>query len=441
MRSREIVGKVHLLSLGCPKNLVDSENLLKKLKDRGVYYSSDPEAADIIMINTCGFIDAAKRESIEEILKAVESKGRNKGKKIVVYGCLAKRSGQELKREIPEIDALWGVGEEDTIAEYCRKIIPPVLVPDGEMGDVAEDRNEKLSDKPYAYLKIAEGCHRNCTYCIIPKIRGRYKSRVPEDILTEAEGFVKSGIKELIVVAQDITSYGNDIKGYDLGRLVRDISSIPGDFWVRLLYLYPTSIDTKLLDTIASEEKVCKYIDMPLQHSEEKILRLMGRGGGRPFFENLVSGIREVIPDVNIRTTFIVGFPGETEEDFEGLLSFVRKARFDRLGAFTYSKEDGTTAFTLKGQVLKRVKMQRYNRIMEVQSAVSLEKNKSLVGKRFKALVDEVDNNIAISRIYSQAPDIDGVVIIENCVAKKGSFVDVEITEAYDYDLKGAVVK
>jgi ribosomal protein S12 methylthiotransferase len=437
------VGKVHLVSLGCPKNLVDSEKLLKRLGKKGLHYCSNAEDSDIIMVNTCGFIEDAKRESVEEILRLAALKKGNK--KLLVLGCLAQRFGDDLRKEVPEIDALWGVGEEEHIAEYCKRTVAERLF--GRPGDerrrrIALTENElsdRFVDTPYAYLKIAEGCDRNCSYCVIPGIRGRFRSRPPDEVLSEAEGLVHAGSREIIVVAQDITSYGKEIDGYDLSRLVRDMASITGDFWIRLLYLYPTSVDDRLIETIALEEKVCKYIDMPLQHASAKILKLMGRGGSAAYFEKLTGRIRSAVQDVTIRTTFIVGFPQETEEDFRELETFVRKIEFDRLGVFTYSKEEGTPSSKLKGQVPVRTKKSRYERLMASQSKISLEKNKSLVGRTFRAVVDEVSDDIALARISSQAPEIDGVVFVENGNAMKGEFVTVQIVDAYDYDLKGRI--
>ncbi len=425
------MGKVHLLSLGCPKNLVDSEHLLEKLRAKGLCYSSDPDEADIIMVNTCGFIEDAKRESIQEILKLGHLKGKE-GKKLVVFGCLAERYGKELTREIPEIDALWGVDRTDEIVEYCSRNI---------RYKSKTGSGDKFADTAYAYLKIAEGCDRSCSYCAIPKIRGACRSRRPEEVLDEADALIRAGRKELILIAQDITSYGKDLKEYDLARLIRDISSLKGDFWIRLLYLYPSAIDDRLLETIASEEKVCKYIDLPLQHSERKILKLMGRGGSRGYYERLIARMREVIPDVSIRTSLIVGFPQETEEDFEGMMKFIAKVKFDRLGAFKYSREEGTAAYGLKGQVPLRVKDERYKRVMELQSEISLRANQMLVGRTFRAIVDEVEQGVAVARTCSQAPEIDGVVFIEDPNVRKGVFVNVEIKEAYDYDIKGIVKK
>lgn len=424
------MAKVTLLSLGCPKNLVDSEKLLKKLEEKGFFYSSNPDESDVLIINTCGFIESAKKESIEEILKLSKLKGRNK--RLLVFGCLAKRHGEDLKREIPEIDALWGVGDDDEIVDYCSKIITK---------SIATETTEKLTETSYAYLKIAEGCDKKCSYCVIPEIRGGFQSTPPEVILEEAKVLIQSGKKELILIAQDITEYGKDLKDYDLNRLIKDIASLKGDFWIRLLYLYPASITDELIETIASTDKVCNYIDMPLQHTEKKILGLMGRGGSRSYFEKLIAKIRHIIPDVNMRTTLIVGFPQETDAEFNAMVKFIQKIKFDRLGVFTYSKEEGSTAFKLKGQISKKIKSERFNKIMTVQSEISLEKNKKLVGKSFKALVDDIEDDIAVARIYSQAPEIDGVVLIHDSSLEKGRFVNVKIEEAYDYDLKGAIKK
>lgn len=424
------MSKISLISLGCPKNLVDSENLLKKLAARGLSYTEDQEQADLLLINTCGFIDAAKKESIEEILKLSASKGAGK-KKLVVFGCLAKRFGDELIKEIPEIDVLYGVGDDDKIVDYCTSVLPT--------SDSAET-DIRLADTAYAYLKIAEGCDRGCSYCVIPDIRGSFISRTPQEILKEAEALLRSGRRELIIVAQDITSYGKDFGQYDLQRLVKEIASLDGDFWIRLLYLYPTTITDELLETIGAEEKVCKYLDIPLQHTEENILRLMKRGGGREYYEKLIGRIREIVPDVALRSTLITGFPQETEKDFEAMLDFVQRMELDRLGVFTYSREEGSAAYSLKGQVAKHVRMKRRDRIMEVQSAISLERNKRLVGKVFRAIVDEIDDGVVIARIYSQAPEIDGVVFLKGSGFRKHEFVQVRIDQAFDYDLQGTVV-
>ena len=458
------MSKVCIVSLGCPKNLVDSEDLLAALSKEGFHFSPDASDAEVVLVNTCGFIEEAKKESIEEILRLRHIK--DEGKKLLVFGCLAKRYGKELISEIPEIDALWGVGEEDKIVEYCKSAVISRKAGKSASRDMKRPRtvDHRLSTFPYAYLKIAEGCSRGCTYCVIPSIRGPYRSLEPDKILRAAKRHIGSGVKELIIVAQDTANYAREFKGYDLASLIRDISSIDGDFWLRLLYLYPSSINDKLMSAIADNKKVCKYLDIPFQHSEDGILRAMGRSGTRGSYVSLIRRIRKAVPDVTLRTTFMVGFPGETENDFTGLKNFVEEMRFERLGVFTYSKEEGTQAAKLKGNVPARTGKIRRDEIMRVQSRISLEKNMALIGKRFRAIVDEVRGDAAIARLSSQAPEIDGVVFIERSKGEKvkkskggeaktirpsdfrasglkaGEFVNLEIEDAYDYDLKGEIV-
>ena len=453
------MSKISVVTLGCPKNLVDSNGLLEHLIREGFIYTPDTGSAELVLVNTCGFIEEAKRESIEEILKL--TRGRKKGGKLLVFGCLAKRYGDALMKEIPEIDGLWGVGEEEKIVEYCRKV--KFGVRSSGSSDEAEQRRITPLTEPdtrnlssYAYLKVAEGCSRGCTYCVIPSIRGAYRSVEPERILRKAEEHIRSGARELVLVAQDLGSYGREFRGYALPSLVRAISSLDGDFWVRLLYLNPSSVSDELLTVVADEDKVCKYLDIPLQHSEGRILKAMGRGGTRRSVARTIKRIREAIPGITLRTTFIVGFPGETEEDFEGLKDFIQEMRFERLGVFAYSREEGTPAAKMKGQVPGKIMEKRLDQIMRTQSSISLEKNSALVGKRFRVLVDEVDGSVAVGRLSSQAPEIDGVVIIDSAAAQQrsrtaeqrhgstavqslapGEFVEVEIVEAYDYDLKG----
>jgi ribosomal protein S12 methylthiotransferase len=423
------MNKFSLVSLGCPKNLVDSETLVKKLAAKGLSFSEDPDEAGIVLINTCGFIDAAKKESVEEILRLAHCKGSG-GKKLVVFGCLAKRFGNELQKEIPEIDAVYGVDDDEKIVEYCSSLLPATANTAG---------SHRLSDTAYAYLKIAEGCDRGCSYCVIPAIRGAFRSRLPEDILRDAEDLIAEGKRELVIVAQDITSYGRDIQGFGLSRLVKDIASISGDFWIRLLYLYPTSITDDLLDIAGSEDKVCKYLDIPLQHTEARILGLMKRGGNREYFKTLIGRIRDAVPGIALRTTLITGFPGETDEEFERMLEFIREMKFDRLGVFPYSREEGSPAYSLRGQVPKHIRKRRSDSIMEAQSKISLEKNMELVGKTFRALIDETDGDTAVARIYSQAPEIDGVTLIRNPGLRRHTFVRVRIAEAFDYDITGII--
>jgi len=467
---------LYLTTLGCPKNTVDSRHLLESFASEGFSSVDAPEDAGIILVNTCGFIKDAKEESISEILglaKLKSSSGRD-AKKLLVFGCLAQRYGDELLKEIPEIDGIWGVGEEKEIIEYCKSA-------EAQKRGSAEDKKKKKPSgrldfraselrrlgTSFAYLKIAEGCDRKCTFCVIPSIRGKFRSITRESVLEEARAYVRSGVKELILVAQDITNYGKEWKDYGLLSLLRDMAAIEGDFRIRLLYLYPTEITNELLDFIVAEEKICNYLDIPLQHSEDRLLRLMGRRGTRKEYTKLIKTIRRKIPGVTLRTTLIVGFPSESEEDFRGLVDFIEEMRFERLGVFTFSKEEGTPSAKLKGQIPEKVKKRRLDEIMSCQAAISLEKNRELVGKRFRAIIDEVDNDVIIGRLCSHTPEIDGVVIIDRAEARKigrkeqkglnastsgllpfrtsgltvGEFVNVAIVDAYDYDVKGVLVE
>jgi ribosomal protein S12 methylthiotransferase len=434
--------------------MVDSRHLLEAFLSEGFSAVDSPEEADIILVNTCGFIKDAKEESISEILKlsGARKRGSRRPKKLLVFGCLAERYRDELLREIPEIDGIWGVGQDNEIIEYCKQL----QVPAGVKRRIAVGARRAVSLQSFAYLKIADGCDKKCTFCVIPSIRGKFRSVTPEDILEEARSFVRGGVKELVLVAQDITNYGKEWKDYGLLSLLKDLAAIEGDFWIRLLYLYPTEITVELLDFIASEEKICRYLDIPLQHSEDRLLRLMGRRGTRKEYTKLIRTIRRKIPGVTLRTTFIVGFPSETEEDFRGLIDFIEEIRFERLGVFTFSKEEGTPSAKLKGQIPEKIKKRRQDEIMGLQAAISLEKNMEVVGKRFRMIVAEVDKDVIIGRLCSHAPEIDGVVIIDNSTVpplklregygelksrqvKIGEFIDVEIVDAYDYDLKGVL--
>lgn len=439
--------KVNITTLGCPKNQVDSENLLRLFDSDTFAYTDDIDESDILLINTCGFIREAKEESIEEILRLATAKNQNH-KKLIVFGCLAKRYKDELIREIPEIDAIFGVGEEKEIIKYCKNL---QLNKKDEVRNIKNSTNHpETSLSSYAYLKIADGCDRRCTFCVIPSIRGRFKSIDPEQIISNAEFHLSNGVRELILVAQDITSYGKDLKGYNLVSLLKDLASINGNFKIRLLYLYPSDISDELIALIAEEDKIQKYLDIPLQHSEDKILRLMGRRGTKKEYLKIIRKIRRSIPGVALRTSFIVGFPGETELDFQGLLDFNEEVRFDRLGVFKYSREEGTLAERYKSQIPEKVKERRYNEIMIRQAAISYEKNKELLGKTYEAIVDEIDGSVIIARLYSHAPEIDGVVIIQNLEEREqkkeglslkvGDLVNVKIVDAYDYDVKGVLV-
>ena len=420
-----------VITLGCPKNTVDSRHLINELTAEGFFYVEEFKKADFVLINTCCFINDAKEESIDEILTAAKFKT---DRKLIVFGCLSKRYGDELKKEIPEIDAVFGVNQSEKIINYIRQFR------EGS-NNIIQDFQYTAEPPSYRYVKIAEGCSRRCSFCVIPEVRGSFKSIKPEKILKEAEDFVNSGIKELILVAQDITQYGKEWKGYNLTSLIKDLCSISGDFWIRLLYLYPADINQDLIKTVAEQEKVVKYLDIPMQHSEERILRLMGRRGTRKEYIKKIKQIREAIPGVTLRSTLIVGFPTETEDEFQRLVDFIEEVQFDRLGVFKYSREEGTKAYNLKGQIPENVKNRRLDEIMSRQAVISLEKNRALTGKKYSALIDYVDADMAIARLYCHAPEIDGVVILENISdLKAGEKVKLLITEAYEYDLKGVIV-
>ncbi len=423
-------GKFHILTLGCPKNRVDSETLLSLLTARGINHVADTGDADTVLINTCGFIQDAKKESIEEILDIVSGKGN--GQKVVVFGCLAQRYMEELKRELPEVDAFFGVNSHEKILRFLETETPATRNP----------QPATRSPGSYAYLKIADGCNRGCSFCAIPGIRGRFISLSPDSILQKAEELINSGSRELILVAQDITSYGREFSGYGLCELIEEITSLPGDFWLRLLYMYPSAIDDRLIETISGNDKVCKYLDIPLQHAEDRVLGLMKRSGSRSTYTALINNIRKNIADVTLRTSFILGFPSESDEEFAALLSFIREMEFERLGAFTYSREDGTPSYNLGDTVSEKEKERRYHELMMLQAGISLEKNRSMLNRVLRVLVDEVTDNIALCRYQGQAPEIDGMVIVKSVsnMVKKGDFIDVKITEAHDYDLNGELV-
>ncbi|MDI1471354.1 MAG: 30S ribosomal protein S12 methylthiotransferase RimO [Thermodesulfovibrio sp.] len=421
--------KFTVITLGCPKNTVDSRHLIEALIKEGFSYVEEFKKADFVFINTCCFINDAKEESIDEILTAVKFKDY---RKLIVFGCLSERYREEIKKEIPEIDALFGVKESERIIKFMS-----------QFKDLKDFQSVPYTVEPpsYRYIKIADGCSRKCTFCVIPSIRGNFRSTEPEKILKEAESFVSSGVKELILVAQDITQYGKELKGYNLTSLLNDLCSISGDFWIRLLYLYPTDINQKLVQTIAEHDKIVKYLDIPMQHSEERILRLMGRRGTKKEYLRKIHELRQAIPEVILRSTFIVGFPTEKEVEFQSLVDFIEEVQFDRLGVFKYSKEEGTVAYNLKEQIPENVKQRRYDEIMSRQAVISLEKNRAFVGKEYDALIDYVDVDLALARLYCHAPEIDGVVILDNISnLKAGDKVKVLIKEAYEYDLKGVIV-
>lgn len=438
--------KIGVVSLGCPKNLVDSEVMLGLLKKEDYEITADKNEADIIIVNTCGFIESAKQESINTILEMAGCKN-GKCKKLIVTGCMAERYKDEIIKEIPEVDAVIGTGSYAKIAEVIEKVYSgekPVLC--GDLNEMAHLEGERLisKGKGYAYLKIAEGCDNCCTYCIIPKLRGSYRSRKIEDVLKQAEFLADNRMKEIILVAQDTTRYGVDRYGKKkLVELIRSISQIEGVEWIRLLYCYPEEIDDDLIDEIAANKKVCKYIDIPIQHISDKILKMMGRRGGSEEIKGLIKKLRHKISGVVLRTSLIVGFPGEDEDDFEALCRFVEESEFDRLGVFTYSREEDTPAAKLKPQVSKRIKMKRYNDLMSLQKEISGRKNKERLNKIYKVMVEGVseDGIFYYGRTYAEAPEIDGVVYFTSREPLQTlEFVKIKILNTDEYDLIGEVI-
>ncbi|MBF0463753.1 MAG: 30S ribosomal protein S12 methylthiotransferase RimO [Nitrospirae bacterium] len=423
-----------IVTLGCPKNKVDSENLESLLHKQGIQTVSSVKDASFVIINTCGFIESAKQESINEILSLTAEKAS--GKKILVFGCLAQRYKYELMAEIPEIDAIWGVGKEEEIAGYFKEILAKERL--------TKEKPRNISRLPYAYLKAAEGCNRKCSFCVIPSIRGGFRSFPTEEIVQKAKAQTEAGKKELIFVAQDLTSYGSDT-GSSLSDLIRKVAALSGDFWIRLLYLYPASINDELIACVRDEEKVLKYFDIPFQHSEGRILKAMGRSGDSGQHLKLIEKIRSEIPDAVFRTTFIVGHPGETYRDFSALMSFVNEAQFDHVGVFSYSDEEGTRSFNMAKKVSEKTMKKRIDDIMMLQAKISYEKNLKLIGGTYPTLIDEAGEGILIGRLQRHAPEIDGNVIIELHGSEKvdtdilSNFINVTITDASEYDLMGKI--
>lgn len=434
-----------MVSLGCPKNLVDSELMLGILKNDGFEIVNDSDQANVIIVNTCGFIESAKQESINTILEMAALKKKN-CELLIATGCLAQRYRQMILDEIPEVDAVLGTGSYTEIATVIRDAYAGKAESFyGELDGTAYLDGERIisTGKGYAYLKIAEGCDNRCTYCVIPSLRGPFRSRKMEAILKEAETLSKSGIKELIVVAQDTTRYGTDIYGKrSLAGLLQSLGRIDGIERIRLLYCYPEEIDDELIDEIASNYKVCKYLDIPIQHISDPILRRMGRRGTASEIKNLLEKLRLRVPGITLRTSLIVGFPGETQEDFDELADFIEKYRFDRLGIFMYSREEGTPAAKMKQQVPAGIKKARYKKLMQLQSLISRELNSQRLGKTYKVLTEGVaeDGIFYYGRSCSEAPDIDGLIYFTSSEPLKiNEFVDVEILEAGEYDLTGEV--
>ena len=420
---------LNLISLGCAKNLVDSEILLGGLKRSNIMITEDPESADTILVNTCGFLDIAREESVDTIIQAAELKKTGRLKELVVMGCLSERYPNELVKEIPEIDRIFGSNDH-------MKIVSFLTGKDHAKDDPLFFRSLMTPDH-YAYLKIAEGCDNGCSFCSIPLMRGQQKSRNIPDIVEEARRLAGSGVKELLVIAQDTTSYGWDLDGkVYLSDLLRELNRIDSIEWIRIHYAHPAHLSQRIIDAISNSDKVCNYLDMPIQHASDPILRSMNRGLNRDGIRDRIERLRSANPGIRLRTTLIVGYPGETEKDFEQLQSFVEETRFDRLGIFTYSEEEGTTGALLDDDIPRNVKDDRKNTLLEIQHDISLEKNESFIGKTLKVLVDKNGEEVSVGRTEYDSPEIDNIVHIQNS-AEPGTFVKVDIKRANEYELIG----
>lgn len=436
--------RIMFVSLGCDKNLVDTENMLGILKDKGFEFTDDEMQADVIAVNTCCFIHDAKQESINTILEMAEHKKDAVCKALIVTGCLAHRYKDEITKEIPEVDALIGTSSYDKIAEVVLSVLEGKgysCVEDTDRLPVVKNHRIMTTGGYYEYLKIAEGCDKHCTYCIIPAVRGNFRSFEMEYLLEQARYLADNGTKELILVAQETTVYGTDIYGKKaLPELLRKLCRIDGLEWIRILYCYPEEITDELIQVIKEEPKICKYLDMPIQHSSDNILKRMGRRTTRQEVVDVITKLRNNIPDIALRTTLITGFPGETEEDIDDLLDFVDTMEFDRLGVFTYSPEEGTPAASMTDQVPENIKEERRNRIMELQQEVSLDKSADMVGRVIPVMVEGkiTDDDAYVGRSYKDAPNVDGYVFINtNAQLMSGQIVNVSITGSMEYDLIG----
>lgn len=430
--------KVGFVSLGCSKNLIDTEMAIGLFKRNNFEIVNDVEKAEIIIVNTCGFIESAKQEAINTILEMAEYKEKGTCKYLVVMGCLVQRYKKELQKALPEVDLFIEINDYGSYWDKILELLDEEEKPDTINNLCYMDRVISTGNKT-AYLKIAEGCSNRCTYCAIPYIRGPYVSRPMEEVLEEAKKLATAGIKELIVIAQDTTRYGEDLYGESkLSDLLNELCKIDGFEWIRFLYAYPESITDELIQTVKNNPKICNYFDIPIQHISDSVLKRMNRRTNGKQIEELINKIKKQIPNVILRTSLIVGFPGETEEDFNKLYEFVKKGYFDKLGVFTYSKEDGTPAARLKEQIHPATKKKRYNLIMSVAKDISAEKLKSYIGKEYKVLVEDTtfDHKFCVGRSYMDIPDTDGMVIIKDCDAKLvGEFVNCKVTAVNNYDL------
>lgn len=438
--------KLHLVSLGCVRNLVDSEVMLGLLAKAGWSTTQSPEEADIIIVNTCSFIESAIDESIDTILELAKLKQSNNCKKLVVVGCLPERFREEIVSALPEVDFFLGTGAFDKIVDVAAGVLTDIsrcLLPDPNLASLQPRNVPRIHSSPHiAYLRVAEGCDKGCTYCIIPRLRGKYRSRSFEDIIAEARSLILSGVKELILVAQDSTCYGKDLTpSVDLSMLVESIANISQDVWIRILYGHPESITESFIKTVATRSNICSYFDIPIQHASRSVLKRMGRKYSRDDLRRLIEKIRSLDPDAAIRTTVIVGFPGETDKDFHQLLKFIQETGFDHLGAFIYSDSKDLPCHRLSGHVPKKAARERYDLLMSSQAKISLENNRKHINEVVKILVEENGkDNIFSGRSAFQAPEVDGVTYINSGQLQAGCFVHARITDALEYDLIGEPV-
>ena len=423
---------IYLLSLGCAKNLVDSEILIGGLKQSKFLITSKPEKADTIIINTCGFLDQAREESIDSIVQATELKKTGKLQQLIVMGCLSERYFEQLKKELPEVDRFFGVNDHRQIVSF--------LTGEPFIKDDPLYWRSLLTPSHYAYLKIAEGCDNGCSFCSIPLMRGKQISRPVNSLITEAERLVNNGVKELLVIAQDTTSYGWDFpKKTHLGKLIEELDKIGDPLkWIRLHYAHPAHLSQNIIDSLAGMNKLCKYLDIPIQHASDNILTSMRRGLGKDGIRSRIVSLREAIPDIRLRTTVIVGYPGETEDDFLELCDFIEEIQFDRLGIFTYSEEEGTIAENLKDNVPRQLKDNRKFHLQELQNSIMLEKNETLIHSTMTVLIDEINEDYVIGRTEFDSPEVDNIVRVEGA-SKIGKFEKVLITEANEFELIGEI--
>lgn len=436
--------KILFVSLGCDKNLVDSERMLGSLTGAGYEFTDDETEAEVIVVNTCCFIGDAKEESINTLLEMAKQKETGKCRVLIAAGCLAQRYKDEVLKEIPEVDGILGTTSYDRIVQVVEDTLGGKT--DAEFEDInilheKEARRVLTTGGHYAYLKIAEGCNKHCTYCVIPSVRGKYRSVPMEALVEEAKELASGGVRELILVAQETTLYGVDLYGEKkLPALLRELAKIPGIHWIRMLYCYPEEITDELIETIKTEEKVCNYMDIPIQHASDRILSRMGRKTNRKEITERLTKLREEIPDMAIRTTMITGFPGETEEDVEELLDFVDEMEFERLGVFPYSQEEGTPAAVMEDQVSDEVKEERRDRVMELQQEISLDHGQDMIGRELEVFIEGqvADENAYVGRTYMDAPGVDGYIFVNTGLElMSGMFVRVRVTGALEYDLIG----